>query len=346
MTKKTNALVDAVPLRDTPLALEVAGVCGVPSDSLIALCKNQIISVPRNAPPATDGEMFVVLSVMKAYGMSPMLRQLHVWRDNKGKLCCMVGHDGWVEFAGRQDTFIRVGYIYSEAEVEVPGTSKMCWEWISAVVYDTRFPDGAEQPPTYFLEFFMDTGNWAKYPRRRHPEKAHDNAIRDVYGMSVMDEADAEQVKFMDDVPARAAEATISNVDDLKAKAEEMKERIEKERSGTANKETTPPPIGQAEPVVESKIQDGEYENVPDPEPDVSPIEEEAAGPAEPEPEDEEPMPSLEEFGIAIGERCQQMGCHSDQATFRCEVCQGVYCNNHRSEKPGFICAACGITIG
>lgn len=338
MTDKTPALVSKMPLAETPLCLDVAGTCGVPTESLITLMKKQIVGVPKGAPEATDAEMFVVLSVMRQYKLSPMLRHLHAWRDKKGRLCSMVGIDGWIEFAKRQETYLYVGYEEADKIIEEPGGNGMpCPEWIRATVYDTRFPEsGAVQIKTWLREWYVQSSTpWQKYTTRRLQEKAFCNAIRDVYGMSVMDDIDAEQVKFYDDIPARAADATEAKVADLDARAKEMKAQIEKEREEPVD---DAPPVGDDEPTVEAEIVDGEYEEVVDAMPEPEPEPEE-----EPEPADDLPERSPKEFGIADGEVCCQTGCSAD-AAFRCDECMGVYCLGHRSEHPGYICAACGIS--
>lgn len=184
-------------LSDTVLAQQLGDKYGVPSKSIINLLRDQIIAVPKGEPAATPAELAVVMSVMRQYNLNPMLKQIHGWRDNRGRLAVMVGYDGWVEYARKQSTYQGVSYRFGPIVKSPDGKGHQCWEWVQAVVHDSH-AGPIETVPVYLEEWYVPQRGqyaepWQKQTKHRLHLKAFTSAIREVYGLGgVVDEVDKD----------------------------------------------------------------------------------------------------------------------------------------------------------
>jgi hypothetical protein len=180
----------------TALAEKLAGDFLVPAQSIINVLRTQIIAVPANQPPVTGGELFCVMSVMRQYGFNPMLKQLHAWRDGKGKLAIMVGYDGWVQYARQQPTYKGVSYEFGPIVNTPDGKGKKAWEWVALTIHDTR--GDFKQCPVFLDEWYVPQRGqypepWQKQTKHRIHLKAFTSGIREFYGLGgVYDDIDAE----------------------------------------------------------------------------------------------------------------------------------------------------------
>jgi len=179
----------------------------VEPEKLLTLLKKQIIHVDeslRREP--TNAEVAVLLSVINTYQLDPMLKMIHAWIDKKGKLHWMVGYDGFVYFARRQNSNYSINYEYSKNDVTANG--KTSWEYIEGTI---SVP--GREPLTrrcYFKEWV--TAKWYQ-PRNRHTMTMDTILIRAYFGFSAMDEADME--KMTQPTPEAMAEATHATMDEL-----------------------------------------------------------------------------------------------------------------------------------
>lgn len=189
------------PANTTSLSTIIADRWAVPVDSMLEVVKRQLIQVDRALNrQATNAEIVVFLSIVKQYDLNPMLKQIHAWVDKDGRLCTMVGYDGFVDFAlnpERKGKPLIPRYRYSDKEetVEVGYQDKRrkitSWEWIECWA---EFEDGKTTDPIrcYFAEWA--TAKW-KQPRNRHRMKAYCMMVREVRGFGVMDDTDFEKMQ-------------------------------------------------------------------------------------------------------------------------------------------------------
>jgi len=200
MSENNEIVVSTAPsgqLSDTALAQQLGETYGMPAQSIANLIRAQIIAVPQDAPPATPAELAVVMSVMRQYGLNPMLKQIHAWRDNKGRLAVMVGYDGWQDYARRQPTYQFVSYKFGPI-VDTPDKKGCkCWEWVQPIIHDEKYGQ-VEMVPVYLEEWYVkQRGNypepWQKQTKHRLHLKAFTSAIREFYGIGgVLDEVDRD----------------------------------------------------------------------------------------------------------------------------------------------------------
>jgi len=214
--------ITKMALMETELAVGLVEKFGLPTESLLHVLRHQIISVPSGAPEPTDAELALVLSMMKKYDLDPLARQMSAWRDNKGKLCIMVEKPGWVDFANRQPGFLGIKYKFGELMESPDGKGKRCWEWVQAILID-KFKGELPQVPVFLDEWYVKQsgnyqGNWQKYTRHRLAMKAHNLAIKEVYGMGAFDAVDHDQMVAQKIPYEDLTESTQATVDDLTAR--------------------------------------------------------------------------------------------------------------------------------
>ena len=113
-------------LSDTQLAIDLGTMFAMPPKSLINLISTQVSAVPQGSPPATGVELAYVMSVMRQYELNPTLRQVHAWRDDRGKLAVMVGYDGWVKYARDRKTYLGISYKMGPIVESPDGKGKKC----------------------------------------------------------------------------------------------------------------------------------------------------------------------------------------------------------------------------
>jgi hypothetical protein len=220
MSENNELVVSGGPagsLHETPMAISLGETFGLDPRQVIKVLQTQLIKVPAGKPPATPGELVVVMSTLNKYGLDPMMRQLYAWRDNRGDLAVMLSLDGWVELARRNPGYVSVSYKYGP-DVPKTGKHKACWEWVQATVHTTDRGD-VELPPMYLDEWRKDYGQWLEMPRHKMHIISYRMAIREVYGISL-------DVRDPDDVQAeyhRTEYATQDAAEGMAARLAAMK---------------------------------------------------------------------------------------------------------------------------
>lgn len=292
--------------------------------NLLRILKTQIITVPQGAAEATNEEMAVVLSVMKELKLSPMVREIHAWRDNRGKLCVMVGYDGWVKFARRNPDYSHVSYKYSEKMV-TPDKGKPCPEWIAPSLHKTN-GDVIDFPPVPLAEWYVAprgsfSGPWQNQTSNRLRQKAFTIIIREIYGMSLLDEIDGENIRIYDeDERDRVRAETAATLD---KDADAMHQRVRAMKPATAPAEAV-------------------YEEVTE---KAGTTEPPAATEGTPEPPAEEPD-GPQDDDTEDGRFDNDIDCSTSfcgqPSTFICSDCRTPHCDRHRwagTDK----CTMCGL---
>jgi len=217
----SDAAVTSAPPAQTPppeKGLRVSQVLAekfmVDPKELLRVISKQIISVGKDEPPATQEEVFHVMSVMQAYKLNPFVRQIYAFRS-KGKLVISVPLDGWVAMANRNPKYQGVTYEFPkkpDGSYDLVQTSggKPCWPWVCATCHvQGRVPTQAFA----FLEEWYIHGrnapsNWDMYPTHRLKMKAFTQAVREALGISLFDDADAEQMRLLGKTPEALAAST------------------------------------------------------------------------------------------------------------------------------------------
>jgi len=165
------------------------------------LVRNQLISVGRGEEPPSEEEVALVMHTMHKYGLDPIIRQVYAFRS-KGKLNIVVGYDGRVKIAESQPDFR--GVTYEEGPFvdlgEITRANVMKGrrgpEYIRAICWREGRKPVAKT--VWMHEWFLPQENWIRYANHRLQQKAYSLAVREAYGLSVMDEEDAGQIKYHD----------------------------------------------------------------------------------------------------------------------------------------------------
>jgi len=199
MSEETK-MVKVTPLGQTELAKQVSERFKIPQEQLLRLIKTKLIKVPptgEHSGAVTEAELALVLNIIGQYELNPVLGQVHAWRDNRGQMNTMIGYDGWVDYANRQPTFLRVTYEYGDTVPSPDKKGKNCWEWIKATVHDSVRGE-IPQVPIYLEEWYVPKRGtntydppWQAQTRHKLHVVAFRSAIREVYGFgagTVIDE--------------------------------------------------------------------------------------------------------------------------------------------------------------
>lgn len=201
------------------VSTELANRFGSSEAELFNTIATNIINVKSGEPPVTRAEIFAVMTVMNRYNLDPWVKQVHAFR-HQGKLNVMVGYDGWVALANRHPDFRGVTYVYSENEVKSPDGKAESWQWIEATCHRE-----GRHPTTIvckFREWYVPAtrgdGPWQKQPSHRHRQKAYTMAVREAYGIGLMDDADYEQLQYASNTATvRSVETESSMIASLQA---------------------------------------------------------------------------------------------------------------------------------
>lgn len=189
--------------RELRLSSRLAVDLGVDVEQVFDVIRHNIISVPKGDAPATNGEVFHVMSVMDRYKLDPFVRQIYAFR-HKGKLCVMVGYDGWVSMAHRTPGFQGVTYEYPkgvDALVKSADGKAESWPLVIATAQSSdRLPTTR---PCFFREWYVPQaqtpGCWQKQPTHRHLQKAFTMVVREHCGIvGLMDETDVEMLRWQE----------------------------------------------------------------------------------------------------------------------------------------------------
>ncbi len=174
---------------------------------LLDIVRRSVIQVGRNDDPPTNAEVYHVLSVMMKYELDPWMKQIHAFR-HEGRLNVMLGYDGWVDMANnpkrnaqRSNKYLGATYEYGPMQDPPEHGAKKCHEWVSCTVEST-----GRKPTTvtaYLDEWYVPMprsgrqGPWQKYTKNRLRQKAFCMAMREHFGIALMDPDDYEQIQMM-----------------------------------------------------------------------------------------------------------------------------------------------------
>lgn len=174
---------------------------------LLDIVRRSVIQVNKGDEPPTNAEVYHVLSVMQKYELDPWMKQLHAFRSD-GKLQVMLGYDGWVDMANnpkrnaqRSNKFLGATYEYGPMVDAPEPSAKRCHEWVACTVEST-----GRRPTTvtaWLDEWYRPTprsgrkGPWQKYTKHRLRQKAYCMAVREHFGIALLDPDDYEQMMAM-----------------------------------------------------------------------------------------------------------------------------------------------------
>lgn len=250
------------------LSGELARQFLVDPKELMKIVQNNVINT-GGGPPATREEVFHTLTVMKSLNLNPWTKQVHAFRTQGGKLAVMVGYDGWVALAKDDPGYIGAEYEYGPMVTSPDSKGRKCHEWVQCTLHS------ANRVPTvvtaYLDEWYVpqrsSPGPWQKHTKNRLRQKAYTMAVREHYGIGLMDEVDRDIVQdagtYGDSVAMASGteEATLSLKDRLAVNAETARGQ------GVALASANPNEV------------DADYDDLPDP-PDTD---EELDGPPPPD---------------------------------------------------------------
>jgi phage recombination protein Bet len=162
---------------------------------------------------ATDEEMLALVVTANTYQLNPLLKEMYAFPKKGGGIVPMVGVDGWLKIANRQDN-------YDGMSVEVFGDGKTpthatCEIYLKNRAHPVKVTE-------YFEECKRNTDPWNQMPRRMIRNKVMIQAIRVAFGIGgIFDEDEATDIAGTRNVTPKPA--TITGIIDPFAKAEPAK---------------------------------------------------------------------------------------------------------------------------
>jgi phage recombination protein Bet len=162
---------------------------------------------------ATDEEMLALVVTANTYQLNPLLKEMYAFPKKGGGIVPMVGVDGWLKIANRQDN-------YDGMSVEVFGDGKTpthatCEIYLKNRAHPVKITE-------YFEECRRNTDPWNQMPRRMIRNKVMIQAIRVAFGIGgIFDEDEATDIAGTRNVTPKPA--TITGIIDPFAKAEPAK---------------------------------------------------------------------------------------------------------------------------
>jgi phage recombination protein Bet len=162
---------------------------------------------------ATDEEMLALVVTANTYQLNPLLKEMYAFPKKGGGIVPMVGVDGWLKIANRQDN-------YDGMSVEVFGDGKTpthatCEIYLKNRAHPVKVTE-------YYEECKRNTDPWNQMPRRMIRNKVMIQAIRVAFGIGgIFDEDEATDIAGTRNVTPKPA--TITGIIDPFAKAEPAK---------------------------------------------------------------------------------------------------------------------------
>ncbi len=162
---------------------------------------------------ATDEEMLALVVTANTYQLNPLLKEMYAFPKKGGGIVPMVGVDGWLKIANRQDN-------YDGMSVEVFGDGKTpthatCEIYLKNRAHPVKVTE-------YFEECRRNTDPWNQMPRRMIRNKVMIQAIRVAFGIGgIFDEDEATDIAGTRNVTPKPS--TITGIIDPFAKAEPTK---------------------------------------------------------------------------------------------------------------------------
>jgi phage recombination protein Bet len=162
---------------------------------------------------ATDEEMLALVVTANTYQLNPLLKEMYAFPKKGGGIVPMVGVDGWLKIANRQEN-------YDGMSVEVFGDGKTpthatCEIYLKNRAHPVKVTE-------YFEECRRNTDPWNQMPRRMIRNKVMIQAIRVAFGIGgIFDEDEATDIAGTRNVTPKPA--TITGIIDPFAKTEPTK---------------------------------------------------------------------------------------------------------------------------
>jgi phage recombination protein Bet len=162
---------------------------------------------------ATDEEMLALVVTANTYQLNPLLKEMYAFPKKGGGIVPMVGVDGWLKIANRQEN-------YDGMSVEVFGDGKTPTHATCEIYLKNR--QHPVKVTEYFEECRRNTDPWNQMPRRMIRNKVMIQAIRVAFGIGgIFDEDEATDIAGTRNVTPKPA--TITGIIDPFAKAEPTK---------------------------------------------------------------------------------------------------------------------------
>jgi phage recombination protein Bet len=145
-------------------------------------------ATPGRGLPPTEAMVMTFLIVCNQYDLNPFLREIYPFVDGEGNLKIIVGVDGWIKTALRQDDYD--GHEFSE-HIDADGN-------LFAVTCSVYRKDRTRpiKMVEYMKECKMGTTPWEKWPHRMLHHKAFIQACRYAFGMGdLTDEDELDRIR-------------------------------------------------------------------------------------------------------------------------------------------------------
>lgn len=180
MSTAPNAL--ATMSQKVSLSAQFADKYGVDQTKVFSLLKDTVL---KSKDPVSDAEVAAFMIVANVHDLNPFLREIYGFMS-KGKMCYVVGVDGWATLLNRQPNLNGI-----EFEEHFKG------EGINAITCKIHRKDRAL--PTVITEYFpecrRDTDPWKQSPIRMLRHKSLIQCARIAFGLAgVIDEDEAERM--------------------------------------------------------------------------------------------------------------------------------------------------------
>ncbi len=166
---------------------------------------------------ASNEEFQTLVIIANQYQLNPFLKELYAFPKKGGGIVPLVGFDGWMKIANRQENF-------DGMDVEVFGEDKNPTHATCTIhIKDRNHPVVVTE---YFSECYRNTDPWNQMPRRMMRNKAIIQAVRVAFGVAgIHDEDEADEIGMRNVTPRHDIDPTVSRLAPPETPPKERKTR-------------------------------------------------------------------------------------------------------------------------
>lgn len=187
--QKPKESAETAPVRrdDRQLMARLAKRYGIEDDAFKEAL-HSVFPVKKDGKPLANIQMAAALVLCDQYDLNPFAREIFIVQGKGGHLIPIIPVDGYNKVANRHEQFDGVEF---EWEGSVDDDSLVC----TCKLYrkDRAHPIVVQE---FLDECRMEKDTWEKWPRRMLRHKAYIQAIRYAFGLTAIDEDEADRMGY------------------------------------------------------------------------------------------------------------------------------------------------------
>lgn len=166
--------------------------------TFLTTLKSTVMRPDKTGRVPTDEEVAAFLLVAQKYDLNPFTKEIYAFPDKRAGIIPIVGIDGFITLANRNQQFNGYDIIWAEKETTLDG-AKSCPEWCEIKVYHKD-----REHPTVVREYLDEVyqaprgefrGPWQTHTRRMLRHKTMIQGFRIAFGFTgIYDEDEAQRI--------------------------------------------------------------------------------------------------------------------------------------------------------